>query len=178
MKNYLIGGLVCLLAALAFGIEPVQRVINEAANQGTLRGVEKCMNYTKSELLSQDAVKATCIQSFQKPLYLPDLATGEAGPLMDQGNVAWGGTIKNKTPDHVTTWIRIAVAVFDLEGNKQEVFAETPVWIDPMGEAEFRVELQDLDREQLDDLAFCDLDVEAPKACMGWGITDVMGLAI
>lgn len=152
--------------------------MNEAANRGTLRGVETCMDYTKSELLSQDAVKATCVQSFQKQLYLPDLATGQAGPRLDQGQVGWGGTIENKTPDHVTTWIRIAVSVFDLEGNKQEVFAETPVWIDPMGEAEFRVELQDLHREQLDDIAFCDHDDEAPKACMAWGVTDVMGLAI
>lgn len=178
MKNYLIGGLICLVAALVFGVDPVQRVINEVTNRGTLKGVERCMDYTKSELLSQDVVRATCVQSFHNRLYIPDLATGKAGPRIDQGEVGWGGTLENKTPDHVTTWIRIAVTIFDAEGTKQEVFAETPIWIDPLGEAEFRVELPDLEREQFDHIAFCDEDDEAPKACMQWGVPGVMGLAI
>lgn len=178
MKNYLIGGLVCLVAALTFGIKPVQRVINEATNRGTLRGVETCMDYSKSELLSHDAVKATCVQSFHNRLYSPDLAMGQAGPRIDQGKVGWGGTLANKTPDHVTTWIRIGVTIFDSDGTKQEVFAETPIWIDPLGEAEFRVELPDLEDKQFDKIKFCDHDDAAPKACIEWGVTDVMGLAI
>ena len=127
----------------------MQRVINEATNKGTLRGVETFMGYSKSELLSKDAVRSTCVQFFQIRLYDPDLATGKAGPRIDQGTVRWGGILANKTPDHVTTWVRISVIIFDADGTKQEVFAETPIWIDPMGEAEFRVELPDLEREQL-----------------------------
>ena len=178
MKNYLIGGLICLVAALAFGIQPVQRVINEATNRGTLRGVEICMDYSKSELLSPDAIKATCVQSFHDRLNIPDLAIGQAGPRIEQGKVGWGGTLANKTPDHVTTWIRIAVTIFNAEGTKLEVFAETTIWIDPLGEAEFRVELPDLKEGQFIDIEFCDNDDTAPKACMAWGVTDVMGIAI
>lgn len=178
VKNYLIGGLICLVAVLAFGIEPVQRVINEATSRGTLRGVETCLDYSKSELLSQDTVRATCVQSFQNRLYVPDLATGQAGPRIVQGKVDWGGTLENKTSTHVTTWIQIAVTVFDADGTKQEVFAETPIWIDPMGKAEFRVELPDLKGEQLDGIEFCDHDDKAPKSCMAWGVNDVMGFAI
>lgn len=178
MKNYVIGGLIFLVAALAFGIEPVQRVINEAINRGTLRGVEACMNYSKSELLSQEAVRATCVQSFHYQLYIPDLAAGQAGPLIDQDKVGWGGTLKNKTPDHVTTWIQIAVTIFDADGNQQEIFADTPIWIDPTGEADFQVELPDLKRKQLDGIDFCDNDDKAPKACVSWGIAKVMGLTI
>lgn len=178
MKNYLIGGLICLVAALAFGIEPVQRVINEASSRGTLRGVETCMDYSKSELLSQAAVRATCVKSFQIRFYGPDHATGLAGPRIDQGKVVWSGTLTNKTPDHVTTWIQIAVTIFGADGTKQEVFGETPIWIDPLGEAEFRVELPDLEREQLDAIESCDNDDKAPKACIAWGVTEVMGLAI
>jgi hypothetical protein len=178
VKNYLIWGLICLLAALVFGIKPVQRVINEAANRGTLRGAETCMNYSASELLSPEVIRATCVQSFQKRLYGRDHATGRAGPRIDQRTVSWVGTLKNKTSEHVTTWIRISVIIFDADGAKQERFAETPIWIDPLGEAEFRVELPDLGREQLDDIDFCNDDDESPKACITWGITDVMGLAI
>ncbi len=178
VKNYLIGGLLCLVAALAFGIEPVQRVINEATNRGTLRGVERCLDYSKSELLSQDAVRATCVQSFHTRLYLPDLATGRAGPEIDQGRMGWGGMLENKTSDHVTTWVRVAVSIFDADGKKNEVFAEIPTWIDPMGEAKFWVELPDVEREQFNGIEFCNDDDKAPKACMAWGVTDLMGLTI
>lgn len=178
MKNYLIGGLICLVAGLVFGIKPLQVVINEATNLGTLRGAELCMDYSASELLSVDAVKTTCVQSFHKRLDGDNHATGRAGPEVDQQTVSWQGILENKTPDYVTTWIKIAVLIFDEDGTKQELFAETPIWIDPLGKAEFRVELPDLKREQVDGITFCDRDDDAPKGCMDWGIIDVKGLAI
>jgi hypothetical protein len=73
--------------------------------QGTLRGVEACMEYSRSELLSEDAVKASCVVNFQKYIYNGDHATGRAGPRIDEQTVSWGGILENKTPDHVTTWI-------------------------------------------------------------------------
>lgn len=178
MKNYLIGALICLVVALAYGIKPVQRAINEAFNQGSLRGVENCMDYSKSELLSEDAVKASCVEAFHKRLYLPEVATGKAGPRVGQGIVGWEGILENHSADHVTTWIRIGVSIYDKDGKEQEVFAETPVWIDPMGEASFQVELPDLKPEQLDAIEYCDLDDESPRDCMAWGVADVMGLVI
>jgi len=178
LKNYMIGALICLVAALAYGIEPVQRMINEAANRGSLRGVERCIEYSKSELLSKEAVKASCIKAFQKRLYHPDLASGKAGPRVDKEIVAWEGALENKTADQVTTWIQIGVSIYDKDGKEQEVFAETPIWIDPMGDANFQVELPDLKAEQLDAIDWCGLDDKAPKACFWWGITDVMGLSI
>lgn len=178
MKNYLIGGLVCLLAFFIIGVEPLQRLINEATKHGTLRGVETCMVYSSSELLSQDAVKATCVSAFQKNLYDGDLATGRAGPENNEQTVLWGGTLQNKTSDHVTTWIQVSVSIFDANGTKQEVQAETSIWIDPLNEADFRVELPDLEREQLENVEFCDHEDLEPKACMAWTITDIMGLTI
>lgn len=119
MKTYLIGALICLVAALTYGVEPVQRIVNEAANRGTLRGVEKCMEYSKSELLSQDAVKASCVKVFHTRLYLPDLATGKAGPLVEEGMAGWEGILENKTADHVTTWIQVRVDIYDKDGKKR-----------------------------------------------------------
>lgn len=178
LKNYLIAGLIGVVAALTIGVEPVQRFMNEAANSGNLRGVEKCMQYSKSELLSEDAVKASCVKAFQERLYLADLASGKAGPRIDQGTVGWEGILENKTADHVTTWIQIGVSIYDKDGKEQEVFAETPIWIDPMGEAKFVVEFPNLKPEQLDAIDWCGLEDQAPKACFSWGVTDLMGLAI
>jgi hypothetical protein len=178
MKNLIIGGLICIVAVLVIGFEPVQRTINEATNRGTLRGVENCMIYSSSELLSEEAVRAICTRTFQKQLYSYDHATGRAGPWMDQRTVGWTGTLQNNTPDHVTTWIKILVSIYDAEGIEQEFSAETPIWIDPLDEAEFRVELPGVEREQLEDIEFCDQDAVSPTACMKWGVTDMMGLAL
>ncbi|WP_170377288.1 hypothetical protein [Ruegeria atlantica] len=178
MKNYIIVGLACLVAVLVIGVKPVQRAINEAINQGTLKGVETCMSYSDSELLSTEVIKATCVTTFHKRLYHNDHATGRAGPRLKQQTVSWGGVLKNKTPDHVTTWIQISVSIFDEKGEEQEYSAETPIWIDPLNEAEFQVELSDLESGQFENLDFCDHEDSAPAACMTWGVTDVMGLSL
>ena len=178
MKNYLIVGLIGLVAALTIGVEPVQRFMNEAVNRGTVRGVENCMSYAKSELLSQDAVKASCVEAFHERLDLPDLASGEAGPRLDQGKMTWEGVLQNKTADYVITWILISVIVSDAEGKKQEVLAETSIWIDPMGKADFQVELPNLKPEQFHAIDFCDPDVQTPKACMVWELVHVKGVSI
>jgi hypothetical protein len=178
VKNYLIGGLVCLVLALAVGVKPLKRAVNEALNHGRLTGVENCISYSSSELLSPEAVTATCVRAFQKRIYGNDLATGRAGPKVDQRIVGWGGVLENKTPNHVTTWIQLTVSIFDAEGTEQEFSAETPLWIDPLGKAEFRVELPDLTREQLENIKFCERDDETRTACMTWGVTDIKGLSI
>jgi hypothetical protein len=178
VKNYLIAGLACLVVALVVGFEPVQRVINEASNKGTLKGVESCMSYSDSELLSKEAIKATCVSAFQKRLYHDEYATGRAGPNTRKGVVGWGGVLENETSDHVTTWVRISVSIFDDKGVEKEYFAETSIWIDPLGESEFEIQLPDLEPEQFESIEFCERESSAPSACMAWGVTDVMGLSI
>jgi len=178
LKNYLIIGLLVLIAALVIGIEPVQRVVNEATQKGTLKGIESCMNYSSSDLLSEHAIRATCVRTFQKRLYQNDHATGRAGPRMNQRTVGWGGTLENKTPDHVTTWVKISVSIFDEEGKEKEYSAETPIWIDPLDEAEFSVDLPDVKHEQFESFEFCDHDNPAPKACVTWGVMEIMGVTI
>jgi hypothetical protein len=178
VKNFIIGVLLCLVAGLVIGVEPLHRFFNEATSRGTLRGVETCLSYSSSELLSTETVRSTCVLAFQKPLYDNDLATGRAGPRTDQQTVSWGGLLENKTPDHVTTWIRLSVRIFDEEGNEEVFSAETPIWIDPLGQAEFGVGLPDVNPEQFDNLDFCERDDAAPTSCISWGITEMMGLSL
>lgn len=178
LKNYLIVGLLIIIAALVIGIEPVQRVINEATRKGTLSGIENCMSYSSSDLLSELAVRATCVRTFQKHLNHNDHATGRAGPRMNQQTIGWEGTLENKTADHVTTWVKISVGVFDAEGNEQEFFSETPIWIDPLDEAEFSVDLPDVKHEQFESFEFCEHDDPAPKACVTWSVVGIMGVTI
>ncbi|WP_247742470.1 MULTISPECIES: hypothetical protein [unclassified Ruegeria] len=136
------------------------------------------MSYSESELLSSEAIKATCVSAFQKRLFRGEYATGLAGPNITKGTVAWGGVLENKTPDHVTTWVQISVSIFDGEGVEKEHSAETSIWIDPLGEAEFEVELPDLEPAQFESIEFCERDNSEPSECMAWGVIDVMGLSI
>lgn len=178
MKNYLIAGLFCLVAFFAFGFEPVQQYINETTRQGTLKGVEECIAYSGSGLISENAVKIACVSAFQKTLYNGDLATGRAGPRNDKHSVRWAGTLNNKTTDHVTTWIKVSVSTFDSKGVEQAYHAETSIWIDPQNEAKFEVELPELEPKKLENLEFCDHEDLKPKECMTWGISNIQGLTI
>lgn len=178
MKNFIIGALLCVVVALFLGVERVQRFVNEATNQETLRGVETCLSYTSGNLLSTEAVRSTCVAAFQKRLFDNNHATGKAGPRIGRRTVSWGGVLENKTSDHVTTWIQLSIGIFDAEGNEQEFSAQTTLWIDPLGKTDFKVELPDAKIEQFDDLKFCDLEDTAPKSCMSWGVTEMMGLSL
>jgi hypothetical protein len=178
VKNYLIGGLLCLVAALIIGIEPLQRALKETTKGGTLRGAEACIAYSSGGLLSEDAVKATCVATFQRNVFNGDLATGRAGPRLNDRTVDWYGILENKTPDHVTTRVRVTVSIYDTDGTEEEFFAETSIWIDPLNKADFTAELLEVEPEQLVDIEFCDHENLEPTACMTWGITDIMGLSI
>lgn len=178
LKNYLIAGLLIVISVMAIGVEPVERVINEATRKGTLKGIESCMNYSSSDLLSEQAIKATCVRTFQKNLYHDDHATGRGGPRVDQQNVSWEGILENKTPDHVTTWVKISVGIFDEEGKEEEYFAMTPIWINPLDQADFSVDLTGVKREQFEGFEFCNHDDPEPKACFTWGVREIMGVTI
>ena len=78
----------------------------------------------------------------------------------------------------MTTWIRLSVRIFDEEGNEEVFSAETPIWIDPLGQAEFGVGLPDVNPEQFDNLDFCERDDAAPTSCISWEITEMMGLSL
>jgi hypothetical protein len=118
-----------------------------------------------------------CVGTFQKKLYHSDHATGRAGPRFDKGTVSWNGNLQNKKPDHVTTWIKITVSIYDADGAEQEFSADTSIWIAPLDEAEFNVELPDIDLAQIEDMDFCDYEVLEPKSCFSWGIYGKMGLS-
>ncbi|NVO56846.1 hypothetical protein HW561_13715 [Rhodobacteraceae bacterium B1Z28] len=178
MKNYLIGGCICLLGILIIGIEPLQRAINDSMNRGTLKGAETCISYSSSELLSTETIRSTCVNAFQMPLFDHDHATGRAGPWMEPGVAGWEGILENKMPDFVTTWVQISVSIYDPGGVEQEYFAETSIWIDPQDEAEFRMKIPALKREQIEGIEFCENDNPAPKACMEWGVKRILGLSI
>ena len=178
IKNYLIGGLLCIVLMLVFGFKPVYRVMNEAVNRGTVNAVEMCLDYTRGEVLSEEAVKAVCVSTFQKRLLGNEYAFGRAGPRLVLDGVRWGGTLQNDTVDHVTTWVQVAVNVYDENGSEQKALADTQVWLEPMDETEFEVEVPDLKQEQINDLDFWDLDMPNPKSCFSWGVVAVKGLSI
>ncbi len=178
VKNFLIGVLSCIVVALVIGFEPLERAINETLHMGTVRGVENCIDYSSSGLLSDESIRETCTIAFQRRLFHNDHATGRAGPRANRSSVDWEGVLENRTSDHVTTWVEVAVSVFDEDGVEQEFTAETSIWIDPLSEAEFRVELRDFDAALLDELEFCERDAGAPTSCMTWGVVGMMGLSI
>lgn len=177
MKNYIIGGLVVLVAALVFGVTPIQRAANETLFSGTLKGAEWCMSYSNSELLSREAVKGRCAAAFQKRLFAGD-ASGRAGPRLKKKYVGWGGELKNKTTDSITTSVSVGLALFDADGKETKFFAETPIWIEPLSKADFHVDFPTLNADQIKEFEFCDRDAPKRQSCFDWWVHDIFGLTL
>jgi hypothetical protein len=74
--------------------------------------------------------------------------------------------------------IGITATIYDADGIEQEFYVETEILIKPLNEADFRVEMAELEEEQLDDIEFCKQEDLEPTACMKWGVTEMMGLSI
>ncbi len=178
MKKLAILAAVCAAAYLIIDFPKVQQTANEALRDGTLKGVEACVEYSKSELVSAETTRNACSARFQNPLYNNDFATGRAGPAFEAGAVLLKGSLENKETSHVTTWVALSFSIFDAEGKESEFPADIFIWIEPRSSTEFSVALPDLEPEKVRDLKFCDLDDENRKSCMSWGMKGIQGIEI
>lgn len=168
----------CGAAYLLYDWQSVKLAVNEALHAGTLKGVENCVAYSKSDLMSAEATRYVCIDNFQKNLYDGDLATGRAGPDDYSGRVNLSGSLENKTSDFVTTWVQLYLKLYDATGTEKEFQAETYIWIEPHSTADFSVELLNLKPDGVETTMFCDVDDTSPKSCMRWGVAKIKGIEI
>jgi len=176
MNKFIVLACVGGAAYLLYDLQSVKQTANEALRAGTLKGVETCVAYSKSDLVSAETTRNVCIESFQKVLYNSDLATGRAGPRVASGSVSLGGSLENKTPDFVTTWVKVSFALYDSSGKEKEFLADTYIWIEPRSSADFSVELPELKPDDVQSVEFCDHDDDTPKSCMSWGIVKMKGI--
>ena len=58
----------CAAAYLVFDFPKVQQAANKALRDGTLQGVEACVEYAKSELVTLETTRNACSARFQKYL--------------------------------------------------------------------------------------------------------------
>lgn len=180
MKNFVILLTVGTAAYLLSTLLPVKIALNESLNGGTLKGVENCVTFSASELVSPETTQNACVAKFQKQLFDGDLVNGRAGPRFKDGKVFLGGNLQNDTTGHVTTWVRAYLGVYDEKGNKKEFSGETFIWIEPQSTTALNVELYGIERNELEDLEFCPRDEEESThaSCIYWGVSRVMGIEI
>ncbi len=178
MKNFII--LICLCAAayILYDLQSVKLALNKSLRDGTLQGVENCVAYSRSELVSVETTRNVCVENFHIELFDGDFATGRAGPKDMSGEAGWAGTLENKTAGHVTTWVRVSVSLFDADGKEKEYEANTYVWIEPQSSTNFQVGLSELAPSELKSVEFCDRDDGSPKSCVSWGIVRIKGIKI
>lgn len=57
-----------LLFTLLSGCKPVENIINEIFNQGTARGLVKCIELNNTEIVSLDAIRMSCTKTIDEKI--------------------------------------------------------------------------------------------------------------
>lgn len=178
MNKFLALAAMCGAAYLLYDFQSVKQLANETLRDGKFTGVEACVAYSESDLVSAQTTRNACSERFQKRLFDGDFATGRAGPKTRSGSVYLEGSLENKLSNHVTTWVELSFYIFDLDGKESKFYTDTYVWIEPRASYEFSVALPDISAEDVRDLEFCDHDDESPKSCMSWGVRGIKGVEL
>ncbi|PHO03021.1 hypothetical protein CSC82_13940 [Rhodobacteraceae bacterium 4F10] len=178
MKTLAVLAALCAAAYLIFDFTKVQQTANEVLRDGTLQGVEACVDYTESDLITTETTRNACSARFQKRLSSGDFATGRAGPSLKGDRVLLEGSLENKKTSHVTTWVALRFYTFDADGKESTFSTDTSLWIEPRSTTEFSVVLPDLEPKKIRDLEFCHHEDEKPKSCMSWGVIEIQGIKI
>ena len=160
------------------GVTPIKRTVNEFANMGVLEGVERCLEYSSSELVSPETVRDLCTQKFRKPIYDGDAATGRAGPREIGGTVYLVGTINNKLPNFITTWVQFEFSIYDDIGSERAIRTASVFWIEPLSSSDFQVELPDIKSADFAGFEFCPHDESEKKRCIAWGTPRIEGIKL
>jgi hypothetical protein len=100
-----------LACAFLWGCKPVERVLNDALNSGTLRGVDKCVSLEDTTLVPREAIMRSCVRRFERPIPANDLAEmrGNGSPEMAGREAVFSGTLDNQSASRILTGATITV---------------------------------------------------------------------
>lgn len=180
MKKFAALMCICIAAYVLYNLQTVKMTVNESLNSGTLRGVENCVSYSTSELVSTETTRNSCVARIQKSVPNAHLINGLAGPRVRNGQAFLDGDLNNDTSGHIATWFRAYIGVHDETGKRSEYSGETFIWVEPQSSQEFSIELDGAEPEQFQGLDFCPKSENEStyKSCIVWGVSRVRGIEI
>ncbi|WP_339718268.1 hypothetical protein [uncultured Maritimibacter sp.] len=171
------------IALMTAACKPVRETINEITNHGKLAGVANCIELSPQGLLSEEAVRGSCIAKFQTelPPWVAQSFDGRGGPSSLGKDKVFSGVITDSPDEYVITKFRVSVVTYASEGDEPDhASAVVEGWFEPGSQyVEFTsLPLDDLPKSwgEIDGMAGC--DGEEKRDCWTWTIVGTWGLAL
>ncbi len=174
MKVPLIIGTIALVGYLVFDQRPLHR-LNEAIRYGSVSGVDACIAVRASIILDLAEIRRACVAKHQR-LQTVYNHTVEGWATFNRTGLQ--GEVSNATIGVVITKLRLAVHIYDAQGNETVHDALAETWILPNNTADFATQFEAGPIEQEVLLGWCDEDATPSEliTCRRWGIEEVWGL--
>lgn len=139
--------------------------IQERRHSGTLRGVEHCVKYNHSDLVSEADIRTSCAQKHSKEM--PTWNLNGRATYRDTGHT-FGGTLKNNTSDIVYTQIEVWIEHEDENLGREYLFLRN-VWLPPGETMNFFEIVQNRPKHTHD---------KEGRSMFNWGISHAKGVPI
>ncbi|MGI3166404.1 hypothetical protein [Pseudooceanicola sp. 200-1SW] len=167
MSRFSLCAAVLLLGALG-GCKPVAVVV-ESLFQGSLRGLDACMEANASSFLDREDVRAICVSKHQQPMTPRELEHLQ-GVARSQGRTMTA-TISSTFSDRIISQVNLMVYRYDEAGEVATARSNASTWLLPGERVEVSAELMDLSTED-QALGWCDdaLAFDARRSCKTWDI--------
>ena len=167
MSKFSLCAAVLLLGALG-GCKPVAVVV-ESLFQGSLRGLDACMEANASSFLDREDVRAVCVTKHQRPMNPRDLEHLQ-GEARLQGRTLTA-TLTSSFTDRIISQVKLGVSVYDAAGEVSFVPSYASTWLLPGETVEVTTVHRELSPED-QALGWCDdaLAYDARRSCKTWDI--------
>lgn len=150
-------------------------VLNRTINMGTLEGVKKCVEFKRTDLLEESALRDFCAKELQVESY-DFRVSGEGNPQISFGNRVFAATLKNSSDSWIATELVLRILV-DQKGLKDVVELKKKVWIEPNSESFETFELDTISDVTWNKWQECRTS-KTPFGCETWVVFEQYGVKI
>lgn len=178
---------VFMLLVTLSACKPAKETFNELLNAGRLQGVSRCVELSTTDLISNEAIRRTCVAKFERDIPQKHLfqISGSGGPEKRGEKRVFAGTLANASSDYVVTQLVIEVR-FSANATSKAVAAAPRRSI-------YTVSLTDWIEPGEDDESFTSDEVSGPprdwgespscregvdERCWSWSILSGKGLRV
>jgi hypothetical protein len=124
------------------GCDEAQQQYDKVFYKGTHIGVQKCIERSQSDVVTEDTIKKLCINKHQKKMYVE--MGGKAGYRNYSGKTSFSGNLINKSQDLIITSFKISVTHEDRDEIEPDTKKFEGLWIEPGKNYVFTIESNEL----------------------------------
>lgn len=168
---------ICMTAVMLAGCKPIEKAYNELMNGGELEGYAACMEYTKSEFISDNDAKIVCLNKFDRKVNNWVFNNDPGAGWTENNGQLFGFNFNVPPKGFVITSMAVEVGHFDDKGEVTKHQGEGLTWLSTSSKSTIYFSLTP-GSMALHKAPWCKEGAETRKDCKYWRVLWARGLKL